>query len=309
MVLDALARQGGRDPAAAVVVEYADMVYATCRRVLGNEAEAADVAQETFFHFLQNAGRIRGSVGAWLHHVATSRSIDLVRRNSSRRRREEAYMADTTSAPDSWHELEPVVDEALEALPAESRDLLVEHFLQRRGMAEMGAKRGLSQPTVSRRVAAALEELRGLLRDRGVVLGAAGLGSLFQVAVESAPVPLMQSLGKMVLAHTAAGLGGAATSGWGTVAVGMKVVGVTAVLVALIGPVLFRSKPPPAPAPVLTNALPTSVTFGFATSAVWTTGPGGRVTRLVTSGTNFAVTNFGGAPSGAVGASPRPPFP
>jgi len=84
---DGAAWPADADALAAVVARHADMVYSTCRRVLGNDAEAADVAQETFFQFYRQADEITTSVGAWLHQVATRRAIDLVRQNVSRRRR------------------------------------------------------------------------------------------------------------------------------------------------------------------------------------------------------------------------------
>lgn len=291
-MLEALARHGGPDPLTAAVVQYADMVYATCHRVLGNEADAADVAQETFFQFCQRADRIRGSVGAWLHQVATNRSIDLVRQNSSRRRREATYAAEGVPQANTWHEVEPAVDQALAALPADARDLLVEHYLERRTMAQIGQRRGLSQPTVSRRVTAALEELRGLLRRQGVQVGSTALGAWLGEATQAAPAPaaLMHGLGKMVLAHVASGGSTAAAGGTGLAAVATKAGVVLALLLVGIGVLTLKPRPVPAPPAVATNLPSTSVSFGFATSVVRITGPGGA-TRVFTSGTNFVVTN------------------
>jgi len=108
--------------------------------------------------FLQQAPRVRGSVGGWLHSVATRRSIDAVRRNSARPRREAAYTAGR-EAPEvqAWSELEPVVDAALEALSEDERSVLVGHYLERQTTVEMSRRLGVSQPTVSRRSAGALE--------------------------------------------------------------------------------------------------------------------------------------------------------
>jgi RNA polymerase sigma factor (sigma-70 family) len=293
MVLEALARQGGPDPVAAVVIQHSDMVYATCCRVLGNDAEAADVAQETFFHFLKNFGKIRGSMGGWLHQVATHRSIDLVRQNVSRRRREEAYVAEAPSEPGTWLEVQPLVDEALEALPAEEREILVEYYLEQRSMGLIGQQHGWSQSTVSRRIAAALEALRGTLRGKGVLVGATGLGSLLTSTVQSAPAPVMQALGKMVLAHAATAPPAATATGTSLVGSGAKAV-VTVTAILLVGTGFLALVPRRAPAPVVTNPAPTAVTFGFSTSVVWTAGASGRGGRFVTS-TNFAITNPGPA--------------
>jgi len=131
-----LACQHDSDAFSAIMTQYADMVYSTCRRVLGNDGQAADAVQETFFHLLKNADRITGSLGSWLHQVATRRSIDLIRQNAARRRREEAYAADTQPETKTWEEIEPLVDEALEELPEEQKELLVLHYLERQSMVQ-----------------------------------------------------------------------------------------------------------------------------------------------------------------------------
>lgn len=302
MMIEALARQGGADPLAAAISQHADMVYATCRRVLGSEAEAADVAQETFFQFLKQAGRIRGTAGGWLHQVATRRSIDLIRQSASRRRREEAYASESSPVADTWREVEPLVDEALEALDPEAREILVLHHLQGRSMSEIAAAKGISQPTVSRRIASALEELREILRGKGVLVAAGTLGSLLTGALEAAPATLMQALGKMALAHTAAGATATAAGSW--LGGGGKLAAIVAGGAMLVGTGWWALRPrPPASVP-LTNLPPATVTYGFSTSVVWTTGPGGQGTRVFTSGTNFAITNQGPAAVGPATEAP-----
>ncbi len=201
---------------AVVMAHYADMVYGTSRRVLGNESDAADVAQETFYQFLRHADQITGSIGAWLHQVATGRAIDLVRKNAARRRREAAYAAEAPHFPDTWGEVEPLVDEALAALPDDERELLVLHFLERQTMTQLAEAYDVSQPTISRRVAAALDCLRAQLRARGLVVGVVTLSTMLPGAGYAAPPAVIQALGKMSLAHAAsaaASAASAATSG------------------------------------------------------------------------------------------------
>lgn len=195
--------RGDSEALATIMDRYADMVYSTCRRVLGNESQAADIVQETFFQFVQHAHRITGSLGSWLHQVATRRAVDLVRQNASRRRREEAYAAGVSREPDTWEAVEPQVDEALEDMPHELREVLVRHYLQRQSMTEIAADNGVSQSTISRRIAAGLELLREKLRARDVVLGASALGVMLAASAQAAPAPVLHGLGKVVLAAAA----------------------------------------------------------------------------------------------------------
>ena len=114
---------------AHITRRHAGMVYGTCLRITGNREAAADAAQETFFEFLKNASRVTGSVGGWLHQVATRRAIDLVRRDSSRRQREQAYAAQASVETDHWADVSPLVDEAISELDRPLREILVCHFL------------------------------------------------------------------------------------------------------------------------------------------------------------------------------------
>ncbi len=62
-----------RDPEAfsEIVRLYAGVVYGACQRIVNDSDLAADVAQETFFQLLRNAGSVSGSLAGWLNTVAT----------------------------------------------------------------------------------------------------------------------------------------------------------------------------------------------------------------------------------------------
>jgi DNA-directed RNA polymerase specialized sigma24 family protein len=73
--------------------QYAGLVYGTCIRITGNADRAADATQETFFHLAKHARQVSGSLAGWLHHVAVGKSVNQVRSDVARRRREEEYAA------------------------------------------------------------------------------------------------------------------------------------------------------------------------------------------------------------------------
>ena len=89
-----LKRTADSDAFALVVTRYADLVYSTCYRILGNDAKAEDVTQETFFQLFKKADSITDCLGGWLHRVATHRCLDLIRQDAARRRRELASSDD-----------------------------------------------------------------------------------------------------------------------------------------------------------------------------------------------------------------------
>jgi RNA polymerase sigma factor (sigma-70 family) len=198
------ARLGDQEAFGAIVDRHGAMVYGTCRRILGDDVEAADAAQETFLQFSKSAGRINGSLGSWLHRVATRRAVDLIRQRASRRRREETYALDAQSgAPHAWPSLEAAVDEALEELPQGLRELVAMHFLEGHNTTEIAAAKAMSQPTVSRRLAEGLDELRRKLRARGKVTDAAALQGLLLLSRPAISDAVRASLAKIALTKAA----------------------------------------------------------------------------------------------------------
>ncbi len=250
-----VAQGRGADAFAAIVRLYGGMVYHTGLRITGDAGCAADVAQETFFHLFKNAGRITGSLSGWLHQVAPRRAIDRVRRDSSRRRREQAYAAQAPRETDSWADISPLVDEALSELDEESRELIVRHYLSGERMVDLATALGVSQPTISRRVEQALLSLRERLRLKGVLVAAGVLGGLLLSTTASAvPVPVMVELGKM--SALSAGAATATTKGFLGVLT-LKVAAVALVTAGGVGGYMAYESahpPPPPPAPVTAPA-------------------------------------------------------
>jgi RNA polymerase sigma factor (sigma-70 family) len=183
-----------------LVQAHGAMVHATALRVTRDATTAQDVAQETFLELARKAGGITQSVAAWLHRVAWNRACYVVRRETTRKRVEDA-MAETwhTDREVTWPEIEPHVDEALNELPPELREVLVLYFLEGRTQAEVARHLGKNQATVSRAIERGIKVMREALRSRGVIAGA-GLAALFAAQTAQAmPVVVQVYLGKLSL--------------------------------------------------------------------------------------------------------------
>lgn len=202
-LLRRISEGGDAEAFSLVVSRYADLVYSVCARILRDEARAADAAQETFFELFKHAACVRGCLGGWLHRVATRRSIDQIRSDEARRRRESAYAEVRNDVASTWSEVEAAVDAAMDTLDDESRELLTLHYLRQQTMGQIGALKGISQPTVSRRVNQALSCLRNVLKERGVAVGVVPLQTILVHGTQLAPQSLLLKLGKMALAQAA----------------------------------------------------------------------------------------------------------
>jgi RNA polymerase sigma-70 factor (ECF subfamily) len=212
-LLHRFADKGDEDAFSEIVRRYAGVVYCACHRVLRDRGWAEDVAQETFFRLVKCPDRVSHSLGGWLHRAATRLAVDTLRSEQARHRRESTYESsadkDEEDAPGAagsqWEEISPVIDETLDELDPETRELLVRHFLQGTPQAELAEEAGVSAATMSRRVKHAINELREKLNGKGVSVAPSVLVMLCaRNAIEAAPQALLGELGKMAMVSGAA---------------------------------------------------------------------------------------------------------
>lgn len=189
-----------------IVSRYTGMVYATCRRILKNAADAEDVTQECFLRLSQGDFEVRTSLGGWLHRVATNTSLTLLKSQARRRSREQRSSVDVSSADHdapTWDEVQDHVDEAIDSLPEELRDVVTSHFLRRETYDAIARRLGTTRRKVSYRVEKGVEALRKRLRREGLVVAAPVLSALLSSnAAEAAPAGLLAVLGKLALVGT-----------------------------------------------------------------------------------------------------------
>ncbi|MBI2424339.1 MAG: sigma-70 family RNA polymerase sigma factor [Candidatus Hydrogenedentes bacterium] len=186
---------------AELVHRYSALTYTACRRVLGSDGQAEEVAQECFLALAALHPKNARSLGAWLHRVATNRAINRLRSESRRRHREDAFArtrphADTVS----WDDLQPHIDAAINALPDRLRGPIVLHFLEGKSHQECAAVLGIPRTTLSSRIARGVDEIRAHLGRKGITLSALLLTELLANAKAGATPPLLTAaLGKLAL--------------------------------------------------------------------------------------------------------------
>lgn len=84
--LIAAAQAGERVALDTLLRRHYDRIHAVCRRITGNESDAADAAQEAMIAVVRGLPNFdgRSSFGTWVYRIATNASLDELRR---RRRR------------------------------------------------------------------------------------------------------------------------------------------------------------------------------------------------------------------------------
>jgi RNA polymerase sigma factor (sigma-70 family) len=255
-----------RDEAAFELLlwRHGPLVWAACRRLLGDVPDAEDAFQATFLVLLRKAGSVRagGALGAWLHRVACRVALRLRAARARRAGRERAVRdvpAPAAADAVAGRELGAALDEEIDRLPRRQRRAFVLCCLEGKTQAEAARLLGCPPGTLSAWVARAREKLRARLAGRGLALPAALAGVALAEGVAPAGVPAA-----LVGATAQAGLAGAAPARVAELASGVaramsvtrwKVV--TAVVLALGfvgGSAALLSRPaagarPPAPAP------------------------------------------------------------
>jgi RNA polymerase sigma-70 factor (ECF subfamily) len=171
---DELVRRAGEGDQAAVqalVARKLRRVLALAERILGDPAEAQDVAQETFFKVWRHAPRWRPGVArfdTWLHRVALNLCYDRLRRRRERPTAEPPEIADPGPAPDRGLLAADVgrrVRAALQALPPRQREAIVLCHYQELGNIEAAAVMGVSVEALESLLSRGRRALRAALAD------------------------------------------------------------------------------------------------------------------------------------------------
>ena len=163
------ARRGDRSAFETLVRSVQRPVYGLCLRLLRVEAEASEVAQETFLRAYQNLHRYDDGkpFDLWVMAIARNLCLDLLRRRSRM----------LTDNVDDMHEVLPSgaasqeegviageqrrsLESALSTLSVDDREVLSLYYVQKRTTKEIAVVMGVAPGTIMARLFRAREKLR-----------------------------------------------------------------------------------------------------------------------------------------------------
>jgi RNA polymerase sigma factor (sigma-70 family) len=191
-----------RDEAAfaALVRRHGALVWGVCRRILAHHHDAEDAFQAAFLVLARKAASVkpRAMVANWLYGVAHRTALKAKAMAMRRRRREKQVLTmpeAKAAAQDRWSELEPLLDQALAALPDKYRVAIILCDLESKTGKEAARLLKVPEGTLATR----LRTARALLAKRLGRLGFTAPGSALAMtlsenaATATAPVAVVCS--------------------------------------------------------------------------------------------------------------------
>jgi len=173
----ALARSR-QDALAEVYRRHGGALFGMARRVIGHESLAEEVVQEVFLHLWRHPDRFdpgRGSLRSYLLAIGHARSVDAVRSEVARRRREEKDAVQDVREDAGAEERVAArldaarsVGDALDSLPDEERRPIELAYFGGRTYREVAAFLGEPEGTIKSRIRSGLRRMRGAMSDEMV---------------------------------------------------------------------------------------------------------------------------------------------
>ena len=162
------------------MVGYQNMVYSTAFRILGNEADAMDVAQEVFLRAYQHYETLHNNpkAGGWLRRVARNLSLNQITRYRNRWKffselesedSDEDFASRVASEQEQNSEMDDtrrqdLLEEALSKLPDKQRIPLTLYHFEDMSYDEIAAQLGVSLGKIKTDIHRARETLKKTLR-------------------------------------------------------------------------------------------------------------------------------------------------
>ena len=175
------ARHGDQEAFGELVRLYEKKVYALTLRMCKNPDDAAEAAQAAFLAAWQGLKFFRGeaSFSTWLYRLASNACVDLLRKEQRHRavsgpslNDEDTYMdiADDAATPQELaerSELREQIEEGLQSLSPEHREVLILRELHQLSYDEIAQTLDLDTGTVKSRISRGRKALRNFLLQSG----------------------------------------------------------------------------------------------------------------------------------------------
>ncbi len=178
---EAIIRQcldGEKDAFSELVNRYKTMVYNLAYRMMGDTDTANDISQESFIAAYEGLGQFKfgAKFSSWLYRIALNKCRDHLRRAKDTIPADDiaGVRPDPGISPEraaSVRQSSDLLQQALDALPAEYREVIVLKHIEELDYEEISAITGTSVSALKVRAHRGREMLRKILEEAGVTHG------------------------------------------------------------------------------------------------------------------------------------------
>ncbi|HUW19038.1 MAG TPA: sigma-70 family RNA polymerase sigma factor [Sedimentisphaerales bacterium] len=164
-ILVAASARGDKGAYGILVRRHYSRVFGVCLGMLGNVADAEDIAQDTMLKGFLQIKRLRRTerFDSWVLQIAKNLCVDVLRR----RKHIKAFAAEQCGRPgdatNEYHDLQ----EAIRQLPKEFRLPLVMYYFDNKSAKAIAEKLNISHSGVCQRIRVARKLLHELLTEGG----------------------------------------------------------------------------------------------------------------------------------------------
>ncbi len=189
--LERFIHQKDSDAFATLVRLHGPMVLGVCRRILRNETDVEDAFQATFLVLIRKAASItpRNMVGNWLYGVACTTALKARDMNTKRTAKERLAQPRPQNDHQSSEELQAILDQELQTLPAIYRTAIVLCDLEGKSIKQAAQQLGCPAGTLGARLVRGRSLLARRLTRRQITFSSAGLAALLAQSTADAGVP------------------------------------------------------------------------------------------------------------------------
>jgi RNA polymerase sigma-70 factor (ECF subfamily) len=178
------AQKGNRKAFEKLILQHEDHIYAIALKVLKNEADAYDAAQEICLKIYQKIDQFKfeSAFSTWVHRLAVNTAIDEYRKLKRKLQKEYSYdqpitedggtmkdfIQDSGDTPESnlvRQEQIQMVWEALEKLKDEQKNIIIMKDIQGQSYQEISESLQINMGTVKSRLARSRIALKNVLQD------------------------------------------------------------------------------------------------------------------------------------------------
>ncbi len=194
---------------ATLVSQHINLVYSVALRQVRNSHLAEEVSQAVFILLARKAKSLGPEtiLSGWLCRTARNIAANTIRTEHRRQFREQkSQMQSLLNEPDSdtWKQIAPLLDEALNSLGEKEHDAVVLRFFDGRELKQVGAAMGTTEDAARMQVNRAVEKLRKFFSKKGVSVSEGLIAGVITAnSVQAAPAGLAATITAAALSGTA----------------------------------------------------------------------------------------------------------